>query len=236
MTTSPAATTLDESSLFGIDGRERNREQWLDWVRQTDPDGAAAAIDRLAQEGCDRNRLMDYLMELHAIKDWKPVSRRQAEKALGHVKRAATSVRMLADSDLRYFLGEKPPGEREGLLHLPDLAGKLEDLAQSLQKVKEETTGRESLGRNVLLLHLIRFVGWATGFCRDDELDTILQTVFHDERWSTERWRRDHKSLFRKQLVKRLEAKWNEQVVKRELQPPSKVRKRRQPNGYRVGR
>ena len=188
------APALNEADLFGPDGRERDRERWLLWLRQYDPDGAAAAIDRLVEAGCDQNQLTTYVMELHATRDWRPVSGRRAQAALGHIRRAATSVRVLADSDLRYFLGEEAEGK--GPFRLSEVAGKLDALGHALEKVVPtprklvaRTTERQSLGRNVLLLHLVRFVRWATSLLHDEDLDYILQTVLDNNKWSTDRWR-----------------------------------------------
>lgn len=214
---------LEEAELFGPDGKKRDREKWLIWLDQIDA-GARAAFDGLASGGCDSNRLTDFLMELHATRDWKPVTGRKAEAFLGHIRKAATSIKALAVSDLRYFLGEEPPGEKEGV-HLENIAKELEGLAQSLQTALHQTTGRESLLRNWLLLHLVTFVGWSTGSCRDDDLDLILQAVFRNDKWSILRWRRDHKKLFKERLRKKWESKWSEQVIKGKLKPPSPRRR-----------
>src|SRR5216683_976553 len=95
-----------ETALFGADGRVRNTELWLRWLRRNHS-YAAEAFDRLVDDECDRNQLTLYVMELHATRPWKPIDNRKAKATFGRLKKAATSVKVLAESDLRYFLGEE---------------------------------------------------------------------------------------------------------------------------------
>jgi hypothetical protein len=184
-----------------------------------------AAFERLVSERCDRNQLANYLMEIHATRDWKPVCKRDAEAALGHIRKAESSIKKLSDTDLRLFLGELE-GDRS--FRLENVATILEKLGLALEKVIPRTTERESIGQVLLLIHLVRFVRWSTGFWRDEDVDAILGLVLRDGAWSTFRWRRDHKQYLRKKKPKTgWDARWDAELAEGKLQRSLVLRKRR---------
>ncbi len=217
-------TTSEEASLWGADGRLRDRELWLAWLRQNQAN-AAAAFDRLVSDGCDPDYLVEAIMELHARRDLGTIRKREVSSAYGHIQKAATSVRMLADSGLRYSLGEQP-GQPE-LFRLLDVAEALEKIGRRLQSlIQVPSLGRESFGRVVTLLNLVTFVRWATGFYRDDDLDLIVQKILADDGWSTGRWRRDHQRPLANVRAK-WGRQWDEQATRGELLAPTRRGQRR---------
>jgi hypothetical protein len=155
-------------------------------------------------------------MNLHATRSLRVVNKREARAALVHLEKAAASLRMLSDSDLRYFLGEEPT--RAGI-QLREVAKGMQTVANLLRQTMAKTTGRESLGRNELLGPLVRFVRWSTGLLHDEELDIILTAILHSDSWSTARWRRDHKGAWFKKSPE-WEGRWDTLVEMGTLEPP----------------
>jgi hypothetical protein len=189
-------------SVLGVLGAEPDPKAWLAWLKRTDQSAipATSSIVQLVAAGCDRMRLIGLLMAVHRSMLLKPITGAAVAKAAKTFGEARRWVVTLSSSTVAYQVGlQRPLGPGTGdRLHID-----LMFTQQRCERAAKVATGKENIGKMLMLGHLVVYVKKATDDYHDRELGHIVGVLQKDdvaltrqkEEFDMARWRKGHKNL-----------------------------------------
>lgn len=168
-------------------------QAWLGALKAYDPAGGYQAFTRLVAKGCERRKLVAYLMLVQHSQKSSTISPREARKALKAIQEGRKAVRLLERSSLKFMLElEDPLGRRARHEWLSLELGGLES---TLSQALPYANNRESLARMMALANLARYVRKATGTPQSELLESLLPTVLNEPSFNFQAWRKRHRDI-----------------------------------------